>query len=258
MSRARARPLAVPPGVVVPLVLCLVWELAVRGLGVSDRLLPAPTAILGEMYARAPMLLTHGIATIGAVLLGFALSAVFGVLLGAILVSFRWIDLTVFPLLVGSQVVPKIAIAPLLLIWFGNGLQLKMLVAFLMAFFPVLIDTMVGFRAMPRETMLLARSMGASRIDIFRKFRLPYALPYIFAGLRVAAVFAVSGTVVAEFVGAENGLVYLLVVGQSQQQTRLVFAVVVILSVLSLLMFAAVEYAERLFVPWHGRRRAQV
>lgn len=246
----------VPLALVVPLAVCLAWEVAVRAFRINERLLPAPSTIIEEMYVKAPLLMSHGVTTVGAVLLGFLASAVIGILLGALLVSSKWLDLSIFPLLLGSQAIPKIAVAPLLLIWFGNGLQLKMLVTFLMAFFPVLIDTMIGFRALPRETLLLARSMGASPFDLFRKFRLPHALPYIFSGLRISAVFAVSGTVVAEFVGAETGLVYLLVVGQAQHQTALVFAVVVILSILSMLMFGAVELAERRFVPWYGRRRA--
>jgi NitT/TauT family transport system permease protein len=172
-----------------------------------------------------------------------------------LLTSSWWLDAAVFPLLVFSQTVPKVAIAPLLMIWFGFGMQSKVFVTFLIAFFPVLIDTMLGLRATPPEMLLLARSTGAGPLTIFRRFRLPYALPYIFGGLRIAVVFAVTGTVVSEFVGAESGLVYLMLVAQGQHQTRLVFAIVVILSLLTVALFNAVEVVERRTIPWYGAIR---
>jgi NitT/TauT family transport system permease protein len=184
-------------------------------------------------------------------------SAVLGLVLGVLLTSSWWLETAVFPLLVFSQTVPKVAIAPLLMIWFGFGIQSKVVVTFLIAFFPVLIDTMLGLRATPPDMVLLARSTGAGWLTIFRKFRLPYALPYIFSGLRIAVVFAVTGTVVAEFVGAERGLVYLLLVAQGQHQTRLVFAIITLLSALSVGLFATVELVERRVIPWYGWMRRE-
>jgi NitT/TauT family transport system permease protein len=240
--------------IVVPLAALAAWELTSRMFRL-DTLLPAPTAILAEIFVKARLLSQHGLETVNAVLLGLGASAVLGVLLGALLASTRWLSAAVLPLLVASQTVPKVAIAPLLMIWFGFGIESKVLIAFLMAFFPVLIDTMVGLQAVPAELILLARSMGARRIGVFLRFELPYASPYIFGGLRVAAVFAVAGVVVAEFVGTERGLMYLLAVAQGQHQSALVFGVVVILSVLSLLLFAGVELLERLLIPWYARAR---
>jgi NitT/TauT family transport system permease protein len=237
-------------------VACLVgWELAVRFLRIPERLLPAPSAVVAEIAAKAPLLWSHGIETLQAILLGFAISAVVGIALGALLASSWWLDVAVFPLLVFSQTVPKVAVAPLLMIWFGFGIKSKVLITFLIAFFPVLIDTMLGLRATPQEMILLARSTGASAATIFQKFRLPFALPYIFGGLRIAVVFAVTGTVVAEFVGAESGLVYLMLVAQGQHQTRLVFAIVAILAVLSVALFGLVEQLERRVIPWYGWMR---
>jgi NitT/TauT family transport system permease protein len=239
----------------VPLACVVVWEAAVRGLGIPERLLPPPSAVLAEAVAKAPLLWGHGLETLRAILLGFAISVLVGIALGVLLTSSWWLEAAVFPLLIFSQTVPKVAIAPLLMIWFGFGIRSKVLVTFLIAFFPVLIDTMLGLRATPPDMLLLARSTGAGPVTIFSKFRLPYALPYIFGGLRVAVVFAVTGTVVAEFVGAESGLVYLMLVAQGQHQTRLVFAIVAILSLLTIALFAAVELVERWTIPWYAAIR---
>jgi NitT/TauT family transport system permease protein len=244
------------PQLLVPILVCVAWEAAVHASGVDQRIIPAPSSVLSEIGAKAPLLFAHAIPTVSAVLIGFAASTVVGVLLGALLASSKLLDAAIFPLLIFSQTVPKIAIAPLLMIWFGFGIGSKIVISFLMAFFAVLMDTMVGIKAMPPELLQLARSMGAREATIFTKFRLPYALPYIFGGLRVASVFAVTGTVVAEFVGAENGLVYLMLVAQASQQTSLVFAIVIILSLLSIAMFETVELIERKVVPWYSYRHA--
>jgi NitT/TauT family transport system permease protein len=241
----------------VPVAGVVAWEAGARGLGIPDRLVPPPSAVLAEAVAKAPLLWGHGLETLRAILLGFAISALVGIALGVVLTSWWWLDAAVFPLLVFSQTVPKVAIAPLLMIWFGFGIQSKVLVTFLIAFFPVLIDTMLGLRATPSDMLLLARSTGAGPLTIFRKFRLPYALPYIFGGLRIAVVFAVTGTVVAEFVGAESGLVYLMLVAQGQHQTRLVFAIVAMLSILTVALFAAVELVERRTIPWYAAVRRE-
>jgi NitT/TauT family transport system permease protein len=244
------------PWVVLPVALLILWEAGVRAFGVDQRIVPAPSSVFVEMIVKAPLLASHAVPTLSAIFIGFIMSAIVGVLLGALLASSKLLDAAIFPLLIFSQAVPKIAIAPLLMIWFGFGIGSKVLVSFLMAFFAVLMDTMVGIKAMPPELLQLARSMGAREMTIFAKFRLPYALPYIFGGLRVASVFAVTGTVVAEFVGAENGLVYLMLVAQSSQQTSLVFAIVIILSVISIAMFEGVELIESRVVPWYRYRHA--
>lgn len=236
--------------------LLVVWQAGVWIFDVSELLLPAPTAVLRETAKIAPLLLENAGSTVGASLVGFAAAALGGVALGILLVSSNVTEKAVFPLLLMSQTMPKIAVTPLLLIWFGYGMKSKIIVAFLMAFFPVLIDTMVGLRATPNELLLLARSIGACPLTVFRMFRLPYALPYIFGGLRVAAVFAVTGAVVAEFVGAENGLVYLLVVAQSQYQTSVVFGIIALLSILTMLLFGLVELVERRAIPWYHATRA--
>jgi NitT/TauT family transport system permease protein len=253
-ARGTARSLAYP--VAVGVLLLLVWEVAVRLLHVPDRLLPPPTTVLAAGVTRAPLLWDHGLETLRAILLGFTAAVVVGVALAVAMTSVWWLDAALFPLVVMSQTVPKVAVAPLLMIWFGFGIQSKIVVAFLIAFFPVLIDTMLGLRAMPVDMLLLARSAGAGPLTVFLKFRLPHALPYVFAGLRTAAVFAITGAVVAEFVGAEKGLVYLLLVAQGQYQMGLMFFIVLVLSLLGIAMLATVERLERRIIPWYVWMRA--
>ena len=236
--------------------LLVFWEVAVRVLQIPDRLLPPPTAVVAAGAAKAGLLWQHGRETVWAILIGFVGSVVGGVALAVLMTSAWWIEAAIFPLLVMSQAVPKIAIAPLLMIWLGFGIESKILVAFLIAFFPVLIDTMLGLRSTPSDMIRLARSAGAGRVTIFLKFRFPHALPFIFAGLRTAAIFAIVGTVVAEFVGSDRGLVYLLIVAQSQYQMGLMFSIVFILSALGMLMLGLVELLERQLIPWHVWMRA--
>src|SRR5206468_6341696 len=144
-----------------------------------------------------------------------------------------------------------VAIAPLFLVWFGVGVMPKVLVAFLISFFPIVIDAAVGLRSMPAEMRDLARSMGATRLQIFTRFRLPTSLPYLFSGLKVAATLAVAGAVVGEFVGADKGLGYLLLVTNSNMETALMFAAIVALTIIGLALFYAVEFLESLLIPWH-------
>ena len=235
----------------VLLALILLWELGTRFFQVSPLILPPPSSVIVQTIAETPLILNNVGSTLIAIFVGFFAASIGGAVLGALMISSSVIEKTVFPLLILSQTIPKIAIAPLLLIWFGYGLKSKIVVSLLMAFFPVLIDTMVGLRSTPQELILLARSMGAGPFTQFRRFRLPYAMPFVFGGLRVAAVFAVTGTVVAEFVGGENGLVYLLSIAQAQYETPVVFGIIIILSVITMIMLALVEAVEQWTIPWY-------
>jgi NitT/TauT family transport system permease protein len=161
------------------------------------------------------------------------------------------------PTLLFFQVVPKVAIAPLFLVWFGVGALPKVLVAFLISFFPIVIDAAVGLRSMSTEMRDLARSMGATRMQVFARFRLPTSLPYLFSGLKVAATLAVAGAVVGEFVGADKGLGYLLLVTNSNLETALMFAALFALTIIGLAFFYAVELLEALLIPWHVTHRVR-
>jgi NitT/TauT family transport system permease protein len=188
---------------------------------------------------------------------GFAIALVSGVLLAVLIVESRLLEKTVYALIVGLNSVPKVAIAPLFLVWFGVGPTPKILVAFLISFFPIVIDAAVGLRSMSVEMADLARSMGATRLQVFTRFRLPTSLPYLFSGLKVAATLAIAGTVVGEFVGADKGLGYLLLVTNSNMQTALMFATIVALTIIGFVSYYLVELLEGLLIPWHVTHRVR-
>ncbi|HEY1363879.1 MAG TPA: ABC transporter permease [Xanthobacteraceae bacterium] len=247
----RARLSAILSPITVVLVALALWEIATRLLGIPSFLLPPPSAILVSMQTNASLLLANGWVTTIEIVFGFLLSIVVGIPLA--LAIFLWppFSRSVLPLLVSSQAMPKVAIAPLLLVWFGFGLLPKVLIAFLIAFFPIVINTAVGLASIEPDKIQLARSMGFGAIDTFFKIRLPGALPSIFGGLKISITLAVVGAVVGEFVGGDAGLGYLLMVANGSMDTQLLFAGIVALTVLGVGLFLLVELAERLAVPRH-------
>ncbi len=237
------------------LVFLAVWEAGVALYRMPAYLLPAPSVILETFVTELPRLAYHGWVTAYEMLLGYALAVAVAVPLAIAITSSQRFDSFVMPTLLFFQVVPKVAIAPLFLVWFGVGALPKILVAFLISFFPIVIDAAVGLRSMSGEMTDLARSMGASRMQVFARFRLPTSLPYLFSGLKVAATLAVAGAVVGEFVGADKGLGYLLLVTNSNMETALMFATIVALTIIGLAFFYAVELLEALLIPWHVTHR---
>jgi NitT/TauT family transport system permease protein len=247
--RARIRNLLYPLGVV--LAVLVVWEGATRALGVPAFLLPPPSAIAVSFVANASLLLFHGWITTLEILLGFVLSIVVGIPLALAIFLWPAFSRSILPLLVSSQAMPKVAVAPLFLVWFGFGLLPKVLIAFLIAFFPVVINTAVGLASIEPEKIYLARSMGFGAAATFFKIRLPNALPAIFGGLKISITLAVVGAVVGEFVGGDAGLGYLLMVANGSMDTQLLFAGIVALTVLGVVLFILIELAERLAIPRH-------
>ena len=237
------------------LVFLAVWEAGVALYRMPAYLLPAPSVILETFVTELPRLAYHGWVTAYEMLLGYALAVAVAVPLAIAITSSQRFDSFVMPTLLFFQVVPKVAVAPLFLVWFGVGALPKILVAFLISFFPIVIDAAVGLRSMSGEMADLARSMGASRLQVFARFRLPTSLPYLFSGLKVAATLAVAGAVVGEFVGADKGLGYLLLVTNSNMETALMFATIVALTIIGLAFFYAVELLEALLIPWHVTHR---
>jgi NitT/TauT family transport system permease protein len=234
----------------------IIWELLVILFKVPAYLLPKPTDIFLTIISDMRSLTNHGWVTAYEMLLGYFLAIAIAIPLAIGITASDTFDRFIMPILLFFQVVPKIAIAPLFLIWFGFGTTPKVMVAFLISFFPIVIDTAIGLRSVSSEMIDLARSMGATKGQIFRNFRLPTSLPYLFSGLKVAATLAVVGAVVGEFVGADRGLGYLLLVSNSNLNTALTFAVIVALTLQGLVMYYAVEVLERFLIPWHISRRA--
>lgn len=248
-ARARVSAVLAPTAVVVGLLAA--WEVGTRAFGVPVFLLPPPSAIVAAMGKHASLLAVASGVTTLEIVLGFALSIAVGIPLA--LTIFLWppFGRAVLPLLISSQAMPKVAVAPLLLVWFGFGLVPKVLIAFLIAFFPVVINTAVGLAAIEPEKIFLARSMGLGAWDTFFKIRLPDALPAIFAGLKISITLAVVGAVVGELVGGDAGLGYLLMVANGSMDTQLLFAGIVCLTILGVALYLVVELTERLVIPRH-------
>ncbi len=233
------------------------WEAVVRILKMPAYLLPPPSTIAKTFIAELPRLLKHGWVTIYEMALGYIMAVAIAVPLAIATTTYRRFDAFITPTLLFFQVIPKIAIAPLFLVWFGVGTTPKVLVAFLISFFPIVIDMAIGLRSITPEMVDLARSMGASKLQIFTQFRFPTSLPYLFGGLKVAATLSVAGAVVGEFVGADKGLGYLLLVTNSNMQTALMFATIVALTVIGLVFFYSIELLETFAIPWHVSQRSR-
>jgi NitT/TauT family transport system permease protein len=234
-------------------VMLVAWELLVPLFGVPSYILPVPSEFLVRAWTDRALLAEHTLVTGNEILLGFLMATVISIPLGYLIVSIRVLEKAVYPLIVFFQLVPKIAIAPLFVVWFGFGLFPKVLLTFLLCFFPTLVASMTGFRALDERILYLTRSMGASGWQTFRYIRVPAALTYIFSGLKVSAVFAVTGAIVGEFVGANAGLGYLLLRGTSFLDMPLIFACLVALSLIGIVFAYAVEMVEKLLMPWQRK-----
>lgn len=253
--RQRLVALAYPIGSLISLL--LLWEGAVWAFDVPLFLLPSPSLVLAETINKFPQLLSHTLATGYEAVLAFLLSVAVGVPVAVCLVSSRPVERAAYPLLVASQAAPKVVIAPLLTIWFGFGLAPKVYIAFLIAFFPIVISTVVGLKSVYPELIHLGRSIGLNPIQMFVKIRLPHALPSIFGGMQVAIALAVVGAIVGEFTGASAGLGYLLIITIGTLDTVVMFAGILASIVLGVVLFSMVVWIERWAIHWHASQRLQ-
>jgi NitT/TauT family transport system permease protein len=228
------------------------WEAVVRLADIKPYILPAPSVVLQKLVEQSDLIVRYSLVTGWEIILGYLLSIAIGIPMGVAIYQSKFLERIIYPFLVASQTIPKIAIAPLLVIWFGWGLMPKVIVAFLIAVFPIVIDTVVGLKNTRPEMFHLVRSMGATPLQTFIKISLPNALPNIFGGLKVAITLAVVGAVVGEFIAADSGLGYLLVVANGYLDTPLMFAGIVALSALGIAFFFVIEVLERIFVPWRS------
>ena len=226
------------------------WEAATHAFKIPRFIMPAPSAILGEGWEWRYRFIHHTWVTLYETLGGFALSIVVGVPLAVMIVYSPALKSALYPLIVLTQSVPKIAIAPVLLLVVGHGEFPKVIVAFLVAFFPVVVDTATGLAATPPELLDLSRSYRASAFKTFVKVRLPMALPFFFAGAKVAITLSVIGAVVGEFVGSDAGLGYVILSATSYWKTELAFSSMILLSLMAIVLFGAVSLVERFTCPW--------
>jgi NitT/TauT family transport system permease protein len=237
--------------VVGMIALVALWEILCRTLNVPAWLLPPPSLVAMETWKIKALLPIHIFATLCSILGGFFLAIGVSVPLAVGIVYSPVLRRLIYPAILMLQSVPKVAIAPLLLLWIGYGLQSNIVVAATVAFFPIVVSTAVGLESVDAELLELTRSLDAGRIKVFLKVRLPWAMPYFFSSLKVAVTLAVIGAIVAEFIGADKGLGYLILTSSGSLQTAVMFGVIVILSLLGILCFYAVGWAERLLCPWY-------
>jgi ABC-type nitrate/sulfonate/bicarbonate transport system permease component len=249
---ARALAAALPPLVLLAAAL-VAWQWFVAATGVRPQVLPSPLRVAEQGWAAREQLWANTVPTLQVTAVGFAVSLVVGWVL-AIAVDFSpWLRRALTPLLVASQTLPIIAIAPLLIIWFGFGLLPKVVVIALVTFFPIAVGLIEGFASTPRAATNLLRSMGASRWQRFRLVRLPQALPSFFTALRIGITYAVTGAIFAEYVGATAGLGIYMSLQKNSFRTDLVLAAVVVTAVLSVALFGLTHLVERLVIPWRDR-----
>ena len=237
-----------------------IWEAGVRLGNVPSYVLPPLSEVLQTAVGESGYLLAETWVTIQEIVAGFLLSVVVGISLAFLIVSVRPIARSIYPILVISQVIPKIVFAPVFLVLFGFGMTSKILIAFLLSFFPIVIDTVLGLRSTSVEALHFARSTGAGPIRTLLLIRLPNALPQMFAGLKLAATFSVTGAVLSEFIGADRGIGRAMLKASAGRETDVVFAGVLYVSAVGFGMFLLIQYIESAVAHWHvsqRRRRAQ-
>lgn len=244
------------PATLIVFALLGIWEGYVRLFDVQQWLLPAPTVIAQTIGEDSQLLLGHAWVTLEEVLMGFALALVSGVVIAVGIGLSRTLERAIYPFVIASQTIPVIAIAPLLLIWIGYGLTPKILVVALIAFFPIVVNTVDGLRSVDPDSVSLMRTLGANRWQIFWKVQMPTALPMLFSGARVAIAVSVIGAVIGEWVGSSQGLGYLMIRSKPQFLTERIFAAIAILSAMGILLFVLVGVVEKFAIPWwHNERR---
>jgi putative hydroxymethylpyrimidine transport system permease protein len=230
------------------------WEALARLGGVENYLLPAPSEVAQALVDDRHLLLSDTWVTGREVLLGFALALALGIAIAIALHLSPLLRRTVYPLVIASQAVPVIVIAPILVIWFGFGIAPKLIVIALICFFPIVVNTVDGLASVDRAQVRMLRTLDASRIAVFRHLELPSALPYLFSGAKIAVAVAVIGAVFGELVGSDAGLGHAIQIGTAELLTARVFAAVLILSVMAVGLFALVAALERWALPWAGGR----
>jgi NitT/TauT family transport system permease protein len=230
--------------------LLVFWEVLVEVIKVPDFILPPPRALWASFIKTLPILANHAVITFVEAVGGFICSLILGVGFAIAVVYSRHMQNTVYPLVVILYAMPKSAFAPLMVLWIGYGLLSKIAIAFLVAFFPIVVNTVVGLNEVEPELLDLARINRASQFDVFKKIRLPNSLPYMFAGIKVAIVLSVTGAIVAEFVAANQGLGYLVLQANYNLDTAFALVTLLMLAVLSLGLFWAVELLQKKLAPW--------
>ena len=242
----------------IPIALfCAVWEAACVLLKIPAYIVPAPHRVVEKIINSGPLLYSHSLISMAEILIGFVLASICAVLCAIAMVHSRRVEAVLEPFLVVSQVIPKVALAPLFIIWFGHGILPKIIIAMLIAFFPVLVNAVVGLRSVDGEIIELMDSIAANRRQLFWRVRLPTSLPYIFPALKVAALLSVVGAMVGEFVGSDRGLGYLMVLGDVNLDTDLLFASLAVVTAFGMIIYSTIEVFERRIERRYGKGNTQ-
>lgn len=232
--------------------LILLWHACVVAFDVPPAVLPKPAQVLDATLANWRLIVSEGWITLLESFYGFILAFVLGVPLAVAIAGSRTLNLMFYPLLIATQSLPKVALAPLILVWLGIGIESKLAIAWLVAFFPIVVDTATGLRNTPAEFLDLATAVRANAFQTFWKIRFPAALPFVISGSKVAITLAVIGAVIGEFIGSNEGLGNLLLVANSQVNIPLAFACLIGLAVIGIGLYAAVVAVELALKPWFG------
>lgn len=231
------------------------WEIGARLMQVPQYILPLPTAIFAELWDNLGWYAMHAYYTLAACILGFLLALFVGIAMSVGIVYSRVLESTLYTLLVSLNSIPKIALAPLFIIWMGTNLTSKVAISMLIALFSIVIDAVLGLRSVDSDTLSMARSMRASPLKVLWYIRFPAAMPYIFAGMKVAISLALVGAIAGEFVASQVGLGYVIMVAQGSFEITRVFAAIVLLGILGTILFYMIIIAERFVIPWHISHR---
>jgi NitT/TauT family transport system permease protein len=250
MIKLRAAARAFAQGSLAFVIMLAIWELCVRGFGIRPVMLPMPSVVLVELMTDLPWYLGNAWYTLLTTLAGFALSVIVGVFIAVMLVSVKWFERSIYPMIVSLNSVPKVAIAPLFVVWLGTGAEPQIAIAFLIAVFAIIVDAVHGLRSVPPDVMDLGRVLKGTPWDFFFKVRLPCALPSILSGMKVSISLALVGAIVGEFVASQRGLGYIILTSQGSFDTPRVFAALFVLAAMGMLLFSGVEWIERRVTHW--------
>lgn len=251
-------PLVGAPVVILPVATAIgalvLWQVLVDVSGINHSIMPPPTAVWDRIVKNYGLILTHAVPTTIETLVAFGVSVPVAVVLGALMTYSKAINQALYPNLVFFQLIPKIALAPLFIVWFGIGLEARVSFSFFISFFPILIGTAAGLQAVDRDMLRLCRSFKATEWQVMLHVRFPYSLPFIFSGMKVAVTLAIIGIVVGEFIASQAGIGYLILFASSRQQTDVSLACIVVLCVIGLLLYGLVVLGEMIMEHWYGSR----
>jgi NitT/TauT family transport system permease protein len=241
------------PPAIFTVALFLGWEVICRGFNIPPTILPAPSNVFGALWEYRDPIIDNSWVTLWTTLVGFALATVFGMLLGIVVGWHKSVYSAIYPVLVGFNSIPKVAVVPVLILWFGLGEVPAIITAFLISFFPIVVNVATGLATTEPELEDVLRALGASKLDIMRKVGIPRSLPYFFGSLKVAITLAFVGAVVSETVGANKGIGKLMLDAQAAFQVNIVFAGLLVLAFLGIVLYAATAVIEKRFTGWAFR-----